>query len=382
MMTMIGPFSIDTYLPSFPDIERDFEVSRAVLSQSLGFYLLAFAIGTLILGPLADRLGRRWVIIISLFIYTLASIACALADNFTAFLLFRILQGSAAAGNTVSGRAMIRDVFGPQEAQRAMSRIMMMFAIAPALAPIIGGLLHDWFGWHSVFYFLAAFSVGVMLLVFAFIPESLPVSMRQSFHPVKVTKVYFHTLVHRRFLKLILIIAVTFAGLFLYVVGSPTVIYEFLHLGSSEFYVLFVPLVAGLVIGAWISGRLSHNWPMVKTVKLGLLLFTIGSLLNAAQAQWLPPMTWSTVSPLIFYTCGIGIALPALTVLSLDCFPHNRGSAAAMQSFTQMTGNAMVSSIVVPILDELPIYLAAGQVGFIACAWLLWWRVPRENTNP
>jgi len=376
LMTMIGPFTIDAYLPSFPDIEAEYGISRALLSQSLGFYLAAFAIATLVLGPLADRLGRRWVIFISLLFYVAASIGCAQSDTYEMFLFFRVMQGAAAAGGLVTGRAMIRDVYPPKEAHRAMARVMMLFAIAPAIAPIIGGWLHDLFGWHSVFYFLAIYASAVMLLVFLRIPETLPTSQRQSIHPVNVARVYGHTLVHRRFQSLIFIMAAYFGGMFLYIAGAPTVIFDFLNLGVSDFYVLFVPLVAGLMCGSWISSRLSHQWPMQRTIKLALSLMLLGSLLNAVQAQWLEPMIISVVAPLTLYTCGIGIAMPAMTVLSLDCFPNNRGTASALQGFVQMMVNAFVSSLAVPLLSYQPVWLAMGQLLILTIALLLWWYLP------
>ena len=379
LMTMIGPFTINTYLPSFPDIETEFNISRALLSQSLATYLIAFAISTLILGPLSDRLGRRWVIFISLLFYIAASIGCAQSDTYEMFLFFRLMQGAAAAGGLVTGRSMIRDVYSPKDAHRAMSRVMMLFAVAPAIAPIIGGWLHDLFGWHSVFYFLALYASAILLLVFLRIPETLSKSMRQSFHPINVARVYGHTLIHRRFQMLIFIMASYFGGMFLYIVGAPTVIFDFLNLQTNDFYILFVPLVAGLMFGSWISGRLSHHWPMERTVKLALSLMMLGSLLNALQAQWLTPMAITAVAPLILYTCGIGIAMPAMTVLSLDCFPNNRGTASALQGFVQMMANAMIASLAVPLLSQQPIHLALGQLMILTFALLLWWRLPAAS---
>ena len=376
LMTMIGPFTIDTYLPSFPEIEAEFGISRALLSQSLSAYLIAFAIATLILGPLADRLGRRWVIFISLLFYIAASIGCAQSDTYEMFLFFRLMQGAAAAGGLVTGRAMIRDVYSPKEAHRAMSRVMMLFAVAPAIAPIIGGWLHDLFGWHSVFYFLAIYASAILFLVFLRIPETLPTTMRQSFHPVNVARVYGHTIVHRRFQSLIFIMAAYFGGMFLYIAGAPTVIFDFLKMGVSDFYVLFVPLVAGLIFGSWLSGRLSHQWPMERTVKLGLTLMLLGTVLNTIQAQWLTPMVITAVAPLTLYTCGIGIAMPAMTVLSLDCFPNNRGTASALQGFVQMMANGLIAALAVPLLSQQPIHLALGQLLILALALLLWWRLP------
>ena len=381
LMTMIGPFTIDSYLPSFPDIEAEFNISRALLSQSLSAYLVAFAISTLILGPLADRLGRRHVIFGSLLFYIAASIGCALSTDYNTFLIFRLLQGAAAGGGLVAGRAMIRDVYSPQDAHRAMSRVMMLFAVAPAIAPIIGGWLHDLFGWHSVFYFLAIYASAVFFLVYFYLAETLAPDQRQSFHPIKVARVYGRTLVHPRFLLLVFVVASSFGGMFLYIAGAPTVMFDFLKLDSGDFGLMFVPIVIGLILGSGLSGRLAHRWPIERTVKLALALLVVAALLNVAQSFWITTMISTTVIPLALYACGMGIAMPALTVMTLDCFPNNRGTASALQGFVQMMGNALIASLAVPLLSFQPSYLAMGQLVLLACALLLWWRLPRLKTE-
>jgi len=376
LISMIGPFTVDTYLPSFPAIEADFGISRALLSQSLAFYLAAFAISTLFWGPLSDRLGRKRVIVGTLLLYVLASLGCAQADDYSTFLFFRLLQGVAAGGGLAAGRTMIRDVYNPADAQKAMAQVMMMFAVAPAIAPIIGGWLQDAFGWHASFYFLAIFSGVMLLIVLFYIPETLATSLRQSFHPLYVTRVYVRTLTHRRFLSLIVIVAAGFGGMFLYIAGAPTVMFDFLGMDSHQFGWMFVPMVVGMICGSWVSSRLAHRWPPERTVKLALSLIALGAVCNLLQAWLLPPMLFFTVAPLVLYVSGIGMAMPVFTVLSLDCFPQNRGAASAMHGFVQMMGNAVVASVVVPLLAILPLYLAAGQVLLVLLALLLWWRIP------
>lgn len=372
LLTMIGPFTIDTYLPSFPAIEAEFSISRAMLSQSLGFYLAAFGISTLVWGPLSDRLGRRAVILITLALYLLSSVGCALSESYGSFLFFRLLQGVAAGGGLAAGRTMLRDVHTPQEAQRAMSRVMMLFAIAPGAAPVFGGWLEHMFGWRSVFYFLAIYSALILVVILLRVPETLPTSMRQSFHPLNVARVYGHTLVHRRFQTLVFMVACYFGGMFLYVAGAPTVVFDFLHLGVNGFGWLFIPLVAGIIFGAWLSGRLAHQWPAERTVALAVGLMCVGAVLNATQALTLAPLTVTTIAPLVFYTIGVGAAMPAMTVLSLDCFPHNRGAASAVQGFVQMMGNALVASTIVPLLSHRPDWLALGQLVLMAITLGLW----------
>jgi len=378
LMTMIGPFTIDTYLPSFPTIEAEYNISRALLSQSIASYLIAFALSTLVLGPLADRLGRRKVILLSLLCYIAASLGCALSVDYNSFMFYRLIQGAAVGGGLVAGRAMIRDVYNTQDAHRAMSHIMMLFAIAPAIAPVIGGWLHDLFGWHSVFYFLAIYAVLVFLLVFFVIPETLAVEQRQSFRPLKVMRVYGRTLIHTRFLILVFIVANFFAGIFLYIAGAPTFIFDFLNLQSNDFGVLFVPMVAGLILGSALSARLAHRWRIESTIKLALMIMILGALLNVMQSLYLNTMISTSVIPLVLYSCGTGMAMPAITVMALDCFPNNRGTASAMQGFIQMTANALIASIAVSLLSFQASHFALGQALLLSVALLFWWRLPEE----
>jgi len=271
---------------------------------------------------------------------------------------------------------MIRDVYNPQDAQKAMSRVMMLFVIAPAIAPVIGGWLHDAFGWHSVFHFLAFYSSFVFFLVLIYIPETLPPSDRQSFRPADVTRVYKNTLVHRRFQTLVFIVSCYFAGMFLYIAGAPTVIFDFLNLESNDFGLLFIPMVGGMMLGAWLSGWLAHRWPAEQTVQLALIVITLAAIFNASQSLWLTPTIFTLISPMVIYSFGIGIAMPAMTVLVLDCFPKNRGTASAVQGFVQMLGNALIASLAVPLLSSQPSDMAFGQLALIIVALILWWRIP------
>lgn len=315
----------------------------------------------------------------SLLLYLTASLGCALSGNYEQFLLFRLLQGIAAGGGLATGRTMIRDVYPPREAQRAIARVMMLFALAPAVAPVIGGWLHDAFGWRSVFYFLALYSVLELGLFALWIAETLPVSMRQSFHPVNVARIYGKTLVHHRFKALVLMIACYFGGMFLYIVGAPTVVFDFLKLGVDDFAVLFVPLVGGVITGAWLSGRLAHHWHAHRTVTLALMLMAAGAVLNTLQASLLSPLVLAMVVPLMFYACGVGMAMPAMTVLVLDCFPSNRGAASAVQGSVQTMGNALIASLALPVLGHHLVWMALGQLMLIGVALLLWCFLPAQN---
>ena len=378
LLAMIGPFSIDAYLPSFPDIEAEFGISRALLSQSLGVYLMAFAISTLFWGPLADRFGRRLVILISMAIYTLGSIGCALSDSAETFMLLRIVQGLAASGGFIAGRAMIRDAHDAEAAHRAMSQVMMLFALAPALAPVLGGWLHDHFGWRSVFWFLSFFGSLLVLMGF-FISETLVTSQRRSINPVTVLRVYFSAFIHKRFPVLVLILSLSFGGLFLYIAGAPSVIYNFLGLGSDDFGWLFIPIVAGLILGASISGRLAHRWPAQRTISVGLLVMMVAMVLNLASVNLATASVFSVVAPLVLYVTGLAVMMPAITVLALDCLPTHRGTAASTQGFIQSITNAGVASIAVPLLNASWLNFVLGQLVFLLLAVVLWYHLKRSQ---
>ena len=372
LLAMIGPFSIDAYLPSFPEIEAEFGISRALLSQSLGVYLMAFAVSTLFWGPLADRYGRRLVILISMSIYTLGSVGCALSDSAETFMLLRVVQGLAASGGFIAGRAMIRDAHDAEAAHRAMSQVMMLFALAPALAPVLGGWLHDHFGWRSVFWFLSVFGSLLVLMGF-FISETLNTQHRRSIHPATVTRVYIGALLHKRFPALILCLSLSFGGLFLYIAGAPTVIYHFLGLGSEDFGWLFIPIVTGLILGAAISSRLAHRWPAQKTISVGLLVMMVATALNLASVNLATAGIIAVVGPLVLYVTGLAVMMPAITVLALDCLPTHRGTAASMQGFLQSITNAAVASIAVPLLHASWSNFVVGQLVFLLLAAGLWY---------
>ncbi len=372
LLSMVGPFSIDAYLPSFPDIEATFGISRALLSQSLSVYLAAFAASTLLWGPLSDRFGRRLVIMSSLSLYVLASAGCALADNATTFLVLRTLQGFAASGGLIAGRAMIRDAHDAESAHRAMAQVTLVFALAPAIAPLLGAWLHDHYGWRSVFWFLCLF--GALLIgTTAYTRETLSEAQRQSVQPLVVARVYAKTLQHRQFPLMVLSLGFTFAGMFLYIAGAPTVIYDFLGLGTDDFGVQFIPMVAGLMLGAFVSSRLSHRWSPVRIVSTGFGVLVIGVVLNLVQVALFDATILFTIGPLVIYAIGTAMVMPAITVLALDCFPHHRGTAASMQGFIQMLINAVVAGFAVPALHTQRHWFVIGQALFLSIALVLWY---------
>ena len=372
LIAMIGPFSIDTYLPAFPSIEAEMGISRATLSQTLSAYLAGFALMTLFWGPFSDRFGRRRVMLGSIFLYSLASLVCAFANSFESLMLARSLQGVAASGGFVASRATIRDAFDSINAQKAMAQVMMLFSLAPAIAPMIGGWLHALSGWRSIFWFLTGYGLLAVWLVLLRIPETLPPAARQSFHPGYVFAIYRDILGKLRFLLLVMSLGIGFGGLFIYIAGAPTVIFDFLGLGSDDFWVQFVPVTVGILTGSYLASRLIHRLGPIRTVTTGFIVIAIACLINLAQALWLQPSVMTVITPIVVYATGLTIAMPGITIAALDCFPQNRGAASAMQSFVQMMLNAAVAGLLVPLLNGNLAWFVAGQLGCFLAAWLCW----------
>lgn len=369
---MIGPFAVDTYLPSFPAIQADLAVTTLQVQQTLSVYLIAFAVMTLFHGTLSDSFGRRPVVLLNLALFVLASAGCALAANFEQLLVFRALQGASAGAGIVVGRAIIRDSLEGHAAQRLMSLVTMIFGLAPAIAPVVGGWLQGAFGWRSVFVFLVAYSALLLLACQVRLAETLPGEQRQPFRLAPLARNYW-TL--GRSLPLFLIssaIALNFSGFFLYIVSAPAFIYGLLGLGEHDFPWLFVPGILGVTAGAWLSGRLAGRLDPRATIRLAYAIMFAAAACNLAwSALAAPALPWSVV-PVMVYTIGMSLAMPSLTLLALDLFPANRGMAASLIGFSHSFVSGIAAGVVSPLLSHSHLALALGMAGIAAAGWSCW----------
>jgi len=381
-LATIGPFAIDTYLPSFPSIGRDYAVDDLYVQQTLSVYMASFAVMTLFHGALSDSFGRRPVILVNLLVFVLASIGCALAPTIETMLACRALQGMSAGAGIVVGRAIIRDTYDGPMAQRLMSQVTMLFSLAPAVAPVIGGLLDLAFGWRSIFMFLAVLSLLLWAGCAWTLPETLPRADRQPFRAAPLFANYVQVFGSARFAMLAFAVAFNFAGFFIYVVSAPAVIYRHLGLSGTEFAWLFVPGIAGVVIGAWLSGRLAGRATPERTVALGYAIMVVASALGIGyHLVWPPAVPW-TVLPLMLYAVGMALAMPSITLLALDLFPRNRGMAASVQGFTQSMCNAVLAGVISPLVAGTQLSLATSAAMAMvlgAGCWLIYLRITRRD---
>ena len=372
VLSMLGPFSVDMYLPAFPAIGRDLDASSIALQQTLSAYMFAFAFMMLWLGALSDALGRRPVVLGSLVVYALASLGCAIAANIESLWLFRALQGMSAGAGVVIGRAIIRDRFEGAEAQRLMSQTTLVFGIAPAIGPVVGGVLLNALGWRSIFWALVLFAVGVLAWSARSLPESLPLARRHTLHPRALGRNYVSVLSRLDFLLLALIPAMNFSAFFLYIASAPSFLIELLGVSSLGFGWLFVPMIAGIMLGASVSGRLAGRISPKRTIRLAYAIMIVGVLVNLLVCRFFDPHVAWNVLPIMIFTIGSSLAAPSITLLMLDLFPAIRGMASSLQGFLQFTVGAFTAGTIAPFLGHSLAALALGMAAFGAASLLIW----------
>jgi DHA1 family bicyclomycin/chloramphenicol resistance-like MFS transporter len=369
-MSALGPFSIDTYLPSFPDIAHSLGASTLEVQQTLSAYLLAFASMTLWHGAIADRYGRRRVILTALAFFALASAGCALASSIGQLWFWRAVQGITAGAGIVISRAIVRDLYDGAPAQRLMAQITMMFAFAPAIAPVIGGWLQTAFGWRSIFIFLVLSTAALALACWRLLPETLPPEKRQSLRPSYLATTYRKVLTSPRFLLACVALSFNFMGFFIYVLSAPVFLMQHLGISETGFLWLFGPAMSGLVCGAWLSGRLAGRLSSARTIALGYGVMGSAALANLLLNLSLPPaLPWS-VAPLFLYTLGMSLAMPNLTLYALDPFPAQRGLAASCQTFFQSGFNGLAAAFIAPALWGSTLTLALGMTTLLTIGGL------------
>ncbi len=377
-LAMVSPFSIDTFFPSFRAIEADLDVSRWQMQQTLTAYMLPYAVTALFHGPLSDALGRRPVIIWGLSFYTLGSLACVLTPNFNSLLVFRALQGATAGAGMVVGRAIVRDLYEGPQAQRLMSLVTLIFGVAPALAPVVGGWIHVVLGWRAVFAFLALFGLTLVIASHIRLPETHAPERRVPFSLPELAATSFRVIRDRQFLLLALAASCNFLGVFCYVGAAPALILDHWQLSETQFIWLFLPVIAGFTLGAMLSGRLAGRMPPMRQAGFGFALMVVTCTLRLLL-HWQFDAVPIFLQQSALFLSGISTQLvfPVLTLRMLDLFPQARGSAASMQSFVALSAASLMAGVLVPLLQASLMHLALLSA-FSVWLGLALWRIEQR----
>ncbi|KAB7764591.1 multidrug effflux MFS transporter [Xanthomonas maliensis] len=373
-LSMFGPFSIDTIFPAFSQLSRRLAVDEVAIQQTISVYLLAYGLMSLAHGPLSDAWGRKRVILGGLLLFVAGSIGCALSRDLPTLLAFRALQGLSAGVGMIVGRAVIRDLFQGHDAQRLMSQVSMIFGIAPAIAPIIGGwLLLTGAGWPLIFWFLTGFAVVLTLTTLIWLPETHPPQARTALRPGRLLRDYVRIGFNPRFQRLAAAGAFNFAGIFLYIASAPVLIMGHLKLGEGDFAWLFVPTIGGMTLGSFLSGRMAGRIEPVRQIRIGFICCGVAAVVNLAYTFVVTQIAlpWA-VLPIFLAGLGMALIFPILALAVLDMYPQQRGLASSLQAFTQLMTNTLVAGVLSPLLSTDPHHLALGMAGFFLLGWLFW----------
>ncbi|HDR2490258.1 TPA: Bcr/CflA family multidrug efflux MFS transporter [Enterobacter bugandensis] len=344
LLAMLMPLSIDMYLPALPVISAQFGVPAGSAQMTLSTYILGFALGQLLYGPMADSLGRKPVILGGTLVFAAAAVACALAQSIDQLIIMRFLHGLAAAAASVVINALMRDIYPKEEFSRMMSFVMLVTTIAPLVAPMAGGAVLVWFSWHAIFWILALAALLASAMIFFFIDETLPVDRRQKFH-IRTTIGNFASLFrHKRVLSYMLASGFSFAGMFSFLSAGPFVYIELNHVSPQHFGYYFALNIVFLFVLTIINSRFVR--------RVGALnMFRAGLWLQFVMAVWLVVSAflgvgfWALVIGVAaFVGCVSMISSNAMAVI-LDEFPHMAGTASSLAGTFRFGIGAIVGAL-------------------------------------
>lgn len=381
-LATIAPLTIDGYLPAFPSIGADFGVTQTLVQWTLSTYLFAYALMTLFHGTLSDSYGRRRVILTALGVYVVGTLGAACAPSIGVLIAGRIVQGLTAGAGMVVGQAIVRDRYDGATAQRTLSYIIMVFGVSPAFAPIVGGWLAAAWGWRAVFVTLAAVGVAVWLLCFLALPETLPRERRQPFVARVLVGHYVSVAGNARFMAMTGASAMLFGGFAFIVSAAPNFVIEVLHLPQTAFGWLFVPLVSGMMSGAWVCTRLSGRIAPARLITLGLVIMGLSCVLDLVYTGFFTARVPWAVLPIMGIAFGISLAIPCMTIRILASQKGMTGLAASVLGFVQMLMFAVSSAALVPFAFGSAFKIAVGLTAFTVLGALGWWFGARAPALP
>ncbi|WHY71740.1 Bcr/CflA family multidrug efflux MFS transporter [Fictibacillus enclensis] len=328
-LALLGPFTIDTYLPSFPTIAKEFDTTASLVQISLTTCLLGLGVGQLIIGPMSDVQGRRKPLLIFLILYLVASLTCAFAPNIYFFIASRFIQGFSAAGGLVVSRAVVRDLYSGKELTKFFALLMLVNNLGPILAPVTGGTILAFTDWTGVFIVLACIGLILFLIVSAKLEETLPSEKRTPSDPLQVIRNFGSLLKNRQFLGYAFTQGFIIAGIFAYVSGTPFVYQNIYGVSPQVFSILFGINGFALMLGSQLVGRLTDIIPETTFLKIGLLVSNLAGAVLLISVLLKAPLA-AVVIPIFFFVSSLGIISTTSFSLAMDAQGHIAGSASAL----------------------------------------------------
>lgn len=363
LLAALGMLAINMYLASFPSIGREFAATPAQVKLTLTVFLLGFAFGQLVIGPLSDRFGRRPLLLAGLVLYAVTAAMIAVASNIEWMIGIRIAQAIGACTGSVLARAVARDLFQGDELTRSLGFVTTLVAAAPGFSPLIGGVVETFFGWRATFALLALVGIFATLIVWFRVPEThhsrdTAPGMTQAFAS------YFTLLAKREFLIPAAATTCAMAGLFAFFAAAPTIFIQGFGVSPIMFGLIPCVTVFAVFAGGFSAPRLAKKWPGYRPIILGSVLMLIGSAAMFAVSYGGNAGMFQVLGTLLFFLFGMGVVNPLATVFALRPFPEMAGAASALIGFFQMAGGALGTILLgvlpFPILPALPIVMAVS----------------------
>ena len=377
-LSMVSPFSMDTFFTAFHAMERALHVDAWKLQQVITAYMVPFAFASLVHGPLSDAVGRRPVMIWGMVLYTVGSIACTFSPNYELLIASRMLQGATAGVGVVIGRAVVRDLYSGANAQRLMNLTTMIFSLAPAIAPIIGGYVHVAFGWRAVFAVMVVCGIIFASASWWKLPETHPPSARIPFSVRNLLVTSWKVLSHPEFLMLAFAAAVNFGTIACFIGSAPAIVEKHWGMSETSYAALFLPVISGIMLGAFVSRCIAGTMDLTRQVHFGLTLTFAAALTRVLLHFALDPLPIPLQQLLLFLSAmGAQFAFPVLTLRMLDLFPAARGTASSVQSFVALLVTAFTLGVISPqVLSHLS-WIAWTALALSSCACTSWYLARR-----
>jgi MFS transporter, DHA1 family, multidrug resistance protein len=381
LLTAVGPMSVDLYLPSLPEIGRVFGASVPQVQLTLSGYLLCFAVGQIVFGPISDHVGRKPVLLTALAFYVAVCLGCAFATSIEMLVALRCLQALGVAGAPVLARAIVRDLYQGIRAGRELARMGSITALAPVVAPSLGGVLQATFGWRASFLGMAVLGLCAMLLVMRLLPETMNRRAQEPISLSSIVRGYGAFIHHRSYRIYLAIVAASYGGLFAWISGSSFVLQDLYGLSPLLFGLVFAAATLGYGAGTLVAARLVGRIGIDRTIVCGGLALAAGGLAMVAAVAMGATSPVALALPMALYLCGLGLAMPQSMAGALTPFPDRAGAASSLLGFLQQAVASAIGIVVGQMLGQsaLPLAVIIAAMGSLALALALFKRsMPRS----
>ena len=365
MMVGLGPLSTDMYLASMPHIGAALGVSNAAVQLTMSIYIVGFAFGQILHGPLSDKYGRRPVLLGGFTLYVAASAACIAATTIDLLIAARIAQAIGAAASAILARSIVRDLYEGAQAGRQLAAMSVIAGLTPICAPVLGGMLQAWFGWQASFAAMGMLGGLLATAIFLLLPETNRHAHAGPISAGTILTSFGVVLQNRAYRSYLGIQAFSYNGLFAFLCGSSYVLQEIYGFSPAQFGLLFGTCSMSFVLGAYLGGRMVARRGLDGMIRLGVLYLLIGGIGQVLGVLAFPKATIALVIPEMIYFMGIGFLLPNTQAAAMQPFPERAGAASSLIGFAQMMSAALVSWIMAAQLGQtaLPMALVMALAG-------------------